>query len=225
MATDQTVLYIIILVAIALVLLLIGVVLAYLRIVKRYLDLKEGKIEEVDPRIIIKQEQEKSQRILEDAQFQAHQVITKAQAFLATNESVLSKELEITTQDYAKKYEGNLEIVQKNIIKILENIPEDSKKMLLAEISNIKKSLAEEIGKAATEAKAAVTEAYKKAEDEVVIYKNERLRQADESIIFILKQVARKVLAKEISQDEHEKLVLKALEEAKRQGIFGAKSS
>ena len=131
MATDQTVLYIIILVAIALVLLLIGVVLAYLRIVKRYLDLKEGKIEEVDPRIIIKQAQEKSQRILEDAQFQAHQVITKAQAFLATNESVLSKELEITTQDYAKKYEGNLEIVQKNIIKILENIPEDSKKMLL----------------------------------------------------------------------------------------------
>ena len=47
------------------------------------------------------------------------------------------------------------------------------------------------------------------------------MREIDESIVMILKEVARKVLAKEISQEEHEKLVLKALEEAKRQGGFG----
>jgi len=221
MIIEQTSFYIIILIAIALIILLIGVVLAYLRMVGKYLDLKEVGTEGVDPQTIIRQAQEKAQRILENAQYDARETISKAGNFLDINQNLVAKELQRASQIYAKKYEQILLVTQDNIIKTIQTIPEDSKKVLLSEISAIRTLLSGQVQKAADEAKNLVTDAYKKAEMEVENYKNVRMREIDESIVMILKEVARKVLAKEISQEEHEKLVLKALEQAKRQGVFG----
>ena len=77
---------------------------------------------------------------------------------------------------------------------------------------------------AQNDARNLIIEAYKKAESEVQEYKSARLKQIEESLVYILENIAKRVLVKEISQDEHEKLVLKALEEAKRQGIFNDNS-
>ena len=220
MIIEQTLLYIIILTAIALIILLIGVVVAYLRMVKKYLDLKEIGTEGVDPQTIIRQAQEKAQRILDNAQHDARETISKASNYLDINQNLVAKELQRASQIYAKKYEQILLATQDNIIKTIQTIPEDSKKVLLSEISTIRTLLSGQVQKAADEAKSLVTDAYKKAEQEVENYKNVRMREIDESIVMILKEVARKVLAKEISQEEHEKLVLKALEEAKRQNVF-----
>ena len=206
MIIEQTSFYIIILIAIALIILLIGVVLAYLRMVGKYLDLKEVGTEGVDPQTIIRQAQEKAQRILENAQYDARETISKAGNFLDINQNLVAKELQRASQIYAKKYEQILLVTQDNIIKTIQTIPEDSKKVLLSEISAIRTLLSGQVQKAADEAKNLVTDAYKKAEMEVENYKNVRMREIDESIVMILKEVARKVLAKEISQEEHEKL-------------------
>ena len=167
MIIEQTSFYIIILIAIALIILLIGVVLAYLRMVGKYLDLKEVGTEGVDPQTIIRQAQEKAQRILENAQYDARETISKAGNFLDINQNLVAKELQRASQIYAKKYEQILLVTQDNIIKTIQTIPEDSKKVLLSEISAIRTLLSGQVQKAADEAKNLVTDAYKKAEMEV----------------------------------------------------------
>jgi len=225
MLVDQTITYIVIISISSLIVLLVAVVILYLRMVKKYIDLKEGKDKEIDPQTLIYQAQEKAQRILEKAEGEARDIVSKAKTFLDLNQNLVAKELEQATKIYAKKYQQILLATQDHILKMLQNIPKDTKDILLAEIASIRAQLGEETQKSMEEAKRLVTEAYQKAEAEVEEYRNERLRNIDESIVMILKEVARKVLAKEISQEEHEKLVLKALEEAKRQGVFGKSES
>jgi vacuolar-type H+-ATPase subunit H len=221
---DPLFIYIVIFIFSALAILLVVVISLYLATVKKYFNLKEGKLEETDPQVLLRQAQEKAQKILNEAQQDARETIANAKTYLDVNQNLVSKELQNATQIYAKKYEQILLATQDQILKMIRTIPEDTKKSLLTEINTIRSRMEEEVNKATQEAKSLVTGAYKRAEIEVDEYKNERMRQIDESIVMILKEVARKVLAKEISQEEHEKLVIKALEEAKRQGVFENKS-
>jgi len=219
---ELTIVYIAILIFVSLLLLLIGIVVTYIRLTRKYLDLKEGRIKDVDPMTLLANAQGEAQKMLVDANSQAQQILAKAKEFMSTGESTLTSEMKNVSQIYANKYGLTLKEIETESLKMLQNIPEDVRKILGSEITNIKIALTEEAKKAENDAKAIVVDAYKKAEAEVESYKSERFRQIDESVLFILKELARKVLAKEISQEEHEKLVLKALDEAKRQNVFVA---
>jgi len=142
------------------------------------------------------------------------------ESFYKNLQQKIEEELVKSSKLYASKYEEILKETQGQSIKILQNIPQDIKTVLAKEIQSVHITIEEEVKKAEEEAKGVVVLAYQKAESEVEKYKLARLRQVDESIVMILKEVARKVLSKEINMEEHEKLVMKALEEAKRQGVF-----
>ncbi len=158
--------------------------------------------------------------MIEDARIQAQQVISGAQIFTNNQAGVLQKEIQNATQANSAKYQESLRLVQNESIKMLSSVPKDVGTALSSQLVNIRATIQQEIEKASTDAKAQVDNAYKRAEAEVQNYKLQRLKQIDDSIISILEEVSRKVLAKQISHDEHEKLVTKALEEAKEQHVF-----
>lgn len=60
----------------------------------------------------------------------------------------------------------------------------------------------------------------KKAQDEISTYKQNQLEGIDSQVAQIIDRVAPEVLGKSISLDDHEDLVWKALDRAKREGIF-----
>lgn len=60
----------------------------------------------------------------------------------------------------------------------------------------------------------------KKAQDEIQLYKENQMEGIDAEVQAIIDRVAPEVLGKTINLDEHEQLVWKALEKAKREGIF-----
>ncbi|KKQ51414.1 hypothetical protein A2865_02815 [Candidatus Woesebacteria bacterium RIFCSPHIGHO2_01_FULL_39_17] len=216
---DQSLIYIIFLLLAALVLLLVGLVIAYLRLLTKLTSSKSEKLT-VDPRNLLIQAQTKGQKILEEAYTKAREILARSDDFSKDQEVKISEELKKSTNIYVNKYQDILEKTQEESIKILQNIPEDIKALFLKEIGEVRKNLIQEVEKVEKDARQIVLDAYQKAEADVEKYKLERMRQVDESIILILKDVARKVLSKEINKEEHEKLVMKALEEAKRQRVF-----
>ncbi|OGM10670.1 hypothetical protein A2159_02430 [Candidatus Woesebacteria bacterium RBG_13_34_9] len=217
---EPTIFYLIILVTVSVLLLCVGITISYLRLIAKYNDLKEGKDKKIDPQTLINQAQAQSGKIIEEANLKSKEIISSAENFITTYNSNLNEELAKATQSYTLKYQDMLAQTQGESIKLLQNIPEDIKKVFIQEIASIRSAIQVEVGKAQTDARNLVVDAYRKAEAEAQNYKKQRMKQVDDAVVMILKDVARKVLSKEISKEEHEKLVIKALEEARRENIF-----
>ena len=60
----------------------------------------------------------------------------------------------------------------------------------------------------------------KKAQEDIDVYKTNQLEGIDETVREIINKVAPQVLGKALSMDEHEELVWKSLERAKKEGLF-----
>jgi hypothetical protein len=57
-------------------------------------------------------------------------------------------------------------------------------------------------------------------EKELEVYKAERLKKVDEKIFEILKDASTKAIGKSLSLEDHEDVVIKALEDAKRENVL-----
>lgn len=226
MQIEPNIFYISVLVLASLVLLIVGLVALYLILLNKYMRLKSGKDEESGNRPGL-QATEQAQSIIAEAEKKAAEIIKStqttakdAQVSIDNQRNVLNQELEELKNNYANLYKEALKSAQDEAIKLLQSIPEDVRGSVETQISGIRTTIQDRVDKAADDAKKQVEDAYQKAEAEVENYKRQRLKQVDESIIVILQEVSRKVLSREITREEHEKLVMKALEEAKRQHVF-----
>lgn len=229
MQIDQSLVYIVVLVFTVLTAFLVGIVFVYLRLVKRYTDAKEGRDKYPDPKALLLRAHAKSQKIIEDATDKARQIITSAEEQKKNDLDEVQKQIEKAQKENYKIYKDSVSKIQDESMKLLQNVPEYIKALLSKEIMQVQENLVSEIRVAHENAKDVITQAYKKADDEVEEYKKVRMDALDKTIISIVQQISRKVLNKEIEAVEHEKLVIKALEEAKRQNVFledgGSKSS
>ncbi len=214
---DQITFYIVICIVVALILFLVAVGVVYFRLVDKFLKLKEQNDH------LVKTQKERAdiaqaevQRIIQMANAKAGDIVTGAQAFKNQQEDKLSGELSKLTQIYVNKYHEILANSQNNINTMLSNIPNNIRGSVVAEIDLFKKSMQGEMAKSRVATGFIVEQAVKDAQVQIENYKQARMKQLDESIVEVVEQVSKKVLAKEISINEHEKLVMKALEEAKR---------
>ena len=57
--------------------------------------------------------------------------------------------------------------------------------------------------------------------DEIATYRRERIAALNQNMVTLVEETARLVLNKTLSLQEHRELILDALEEAKREGLFG----
>jgi hypothetical protein len=57
-------------------------------------------------------------------------------------------------------------------------------------------------------------------EEELAVYKAERMKKVDEKIFEILRDVAAKAIGKALSLEDHEDIVVKALEDAKKEHVL-----
>jgi hypothetical protein len=222
MQIDQSIVLIFILIFTALTLALIALLLAFVKVSKNYMDTKEGKDKYPDPKILLLRAHVKSQKIIEEAVDKASQIVSSSEALKTSKVDNIEKEIEKADAAYLKIYQESIAKIQNESLKGLQNLPDYIKALLSKEALGIKDELSTEIKKAQEDAKQLVLEAYKKADQEVASYRKMRLDALDNTIVNIVQAVSRKVLTREIDANEHEKLVMKALEEAKKQNVFAS---
>lgn len=222
---ESTIVYLIILVVSAVGLISIGVVVAYLRLVSKYAkvleeqtSLKSSLTREKEE--ILEEAAVQSAKILEEARSKAQEIVRNAEIFGTEEKEKFSKEIEKVTESWALEYRQVLQEAQNQIVTTAQNISKDIRGESLKEIEIFRTALQVELAKSQEKTRIMMENAHNAIEGEVQKYKELRLKQVDETIFELVKEVLKKVLGKEISPEEHEKLVMKFLEEAKRQDVF-----
>lgn len=144
-----------------------------------------------DKRVSLEATHRKALAILDEARNEATKIIKEARIGAVTYRDKLTSKMEVALDKVA-----NREI-------------NDFKNALEAETINIEKAVGQKI---------AVR--YDEVKKEVESYKEKQIAGVDQKINKAIVEITQKLLSKTINAREHQDLVLKALEEARKNGLF-----
>src|SRR3989344_1660268 len=135
-----------------------------------------------------------------------------------------------------KAQHGNLnvkdEAFQKNInlldeagikaknIEVFQNVSKDIEINTTEEIKNFKESMQKLTTLSQEEVKKKIDTDYEVLKKEIADYKKEELQKIDSGIYELLEKISKIVLGKALSLADHEGLIEKSLEKAKKEGVF-----
>ena len=98
--------------------------------------------------------------------------------------------------------------------------PGDVKKGIQDQLLLVGENLSKELTGTQNEFRNALENTYKSMQVDLDKYKKAKLAKVDESIVNAIEEIAKVVIAKTIPIEEHEELVVKALDQAKKEGLF-----
>ena len=134
--------------------------------------------------------------------------------------SLQIKEFEKATMDFMKLYTQVLQDLKSKNIEVFQNISKDIEVNTIEEIKNFKESMEDLTVSSEKLVKKKIDTDYEEVKKEIQSYREEKLQKIDQDIYNVLEKVAKEVLGKAISLSEHEDLIEKALEKAKKEGVF-----
>lgn len=201
------------------------VAISYRKLIEKYEKIRASQEEEAhgletQKTQIIEEGRRQAGLIIADAQTKAAKLVGEAGTFSDQTKQILEIELKKTQAAELDYYRKALEEIQKGAVATLGGIPKDVKDVVVKEIDAVRASLSLEIQKAQQETRQMLAASYKKMEEEVEAHKKERLKKIDEKIFEILKIVATRAIGKSLSFEDHEDVVIKALEDAKRENVL-----
>lgn len=173
----------------------------------------------------------KAVKIIDDANNQALDIVSKVtlsadaasenfKQDLQRASSAQIKEFEKTTSDFAMTYSRILQDLKTKNIEVFQNVSKDIEVNTMEEIKNFKESMQKLTALSQQEVKKKIDTDYSAALKEIKDYKKEELDKIDAGIYELLEKISKLILGKALSLSEHEDLIEKSLEKAKREGIF-----
>lgn len=214
-----------VLIAIALGLLVLALVVSYVRLVRRFNLLKEEKSKltantRLEAEKILDDAQKTAEQVVREARVKASEIITKTEAFSKETKEAMVAQLGQVSKEYVDNYKQALNQANTETVNVLAEVSKDLKSKALSEVKTFKGSLEAEIQSSQQALRQAVNEGYKKIEGEIDKYRQARLQQVDQAIFELLREVSQRVMGKALTLEEHEELVIKSLEEAKKENVF-----
>ena len=203
---------------------LAAIVIAYTKTVHKLHDLyKEKSTSQKD---LLK----KSDLILEEARNKALKIVENANLFDDSTKKLFDQELkriaesqvktlEKLSYDFLNVYQKELTELKENNIKMMINISKDIENSVIAELKDFREILKKETFESQKIVEGKIEEDYKIVEKEIVDYKTERIKKVEDEIYNIIQNVSKVVLGKTLSLEEHEQLVMDALNKAKQEGM------
>lgn len=174
----------------------------------------------------------KALKTIDDANNQALDIINKVtlstdvasenfKKDLSRTSSAQIKEFERATSGFVKIYSQILQDLKIKNIEVFQNVSKDIEVNTMEEIKNFRESMQKLTVSSQEEVKKKIDTDYETAKKEIAEYKKEELQKIDSGIYELLEKIAKLVLGKALSLSEHEDLIEKSLEKAKKEGGFG----
>ena len=173
----------------------------------------------------------KAELILEDARNKGLKIIANAQFIEGNTKNELYDEIKALSQSKVKSFEkASLELLKtykqelddlkvKNI-EIVENITKSIERSTLAELKDFEEILKEETFASQKIVEGKTEEDYKAAQKAIETYKTERLKEIEDQIYEIIERVSKLVLSKALTLEDHEQLVIDALNKARKEEVL-----
>jgi len=220
---DTTLIYILIFVLAAIALVGIALAVSYSSLFIKYRKLREELVErqkrEADSfQKTFEDSRKQSLLILDQAQNAAREIVSRAGNITNGNNADLLKLVNENLKMQKASYDQALLSISENITKTFNSMPTDVKKQVEVEVAKLVSVIEADMSTLQTALQASLKQPFEEAQREADTYKKERIKQFEGSLFSILSDISREVLRKELTSEEHEKLVLKALEEKKIEG-------
>jgi len=180
---------------------------------------------------LLSQTRQKAMRMIDKANNEALDIISKANLSADTASEAFKQEMSYvssaqlkdfkkTTSDFIKAYLQVLQDLKIKNIETFQNVSKDIEMNTIQEIKNFKESMEKLTALSQNEVKKKIDADYVASKKEIEDYKKEELQKIDSGIYELLEKISKLVLGKAISLSEHENLIEKSLEAAKKEGIF-----
>lgn len=176
---------------------------------------EQKKVEE-----ILTKAQKDATVIIQQATVKAESIIKNVQGVVDSQSSQLAQALATLSEEYKKVYAQSLKSTEVEAVKLVQNIQKDIKIQIDKEINQVHTSLEKDMVETRKLLGEVVGRFEQSFADEMAQYKKQKENQLNTIIFDVVKEISRKVIKKEISEKEHESMVLDALNEAKKEGLF-----
>lgn len=156
----------------------------------------------------------KERKILDDASSQASHIITDAQYINQASKQAVDQALQKMAEEVKK---GALDTSNQFMADYQTSLKQLSSQSV-ADFQTITKSLEADLQKQIKEFRESLLP---RLEQELEAYKQHRIQEADQAIGKLVQKISRDVLNKSLTIEDHESIIIDALEKAKKEGIFG----
>lgn len=182
---------------------------------KRWQEL-ESKAQ-LDYQDIIESANQKAKNIILDANQIKEETSTNFQTSVSTLFENQKDILENTSLALTKKYEEQINQINKNNIQILTNIYKDIELNANSNFEKYKEVIQKQTFDAEKIAHDRIKDQYQKIENEIEEHKKQMLQKIDDDIYKILLNISKLVIGGSLDLSKHEDLIIKSLEEAKKE--------
>ena len=136
--------------------------------------------------------------------------------------SLQIEEFEKATSDFMKLYAQVLQELKSKNIEVFQSVSKDIEINTTEEIKNFKDSMEKLTVSSQDLVGKKIDTDYRAAKKEIDDYKEGKLKKIDDEIYQLLEKISKLVLGKTLSLSEHEGLIQKSLEKAKKEGAFSS---
>jgi F0F1-type ATP synthase membrane subunit b/b' len=201
------------------------VVISYVKTIQKFRDLqrKESDIEaEAHQKagLILQEAREKATKIIGEITFSQDQLRNSFEEHLKEASAKSAVKLEGISEEFLKSYQNTLINLRNNNIKIISNISKDVENTTRSELQNFGEALKKETIDSQKIVDKKIEEEYEKTEKELESYRTEAFKKINDQIYNIIQNISNEILGKSISLQDHEWLIINALEKAKKQGLL-----
>ncbi|MBI2443511.1 MAG: hypothetical protein HYV40_06450 [Candidatus Levybacteria bacterium] len=171
---------------------------------------------------------EQNLKIIEDANKEAADILASAQVSKTEATTLLKEKIDqivelqkkttdSMNQQFAKNYQLALQKLQGEDIKSFEKISKDVENTVSTEMQEFTKTLKNETMDAHAIMQERIESEYAKVEEDIEKYKEEELNKIHDAVYPLLKNVISLVIGRSLSVQDHEELIIQAIQQAKTQ--------
>lgn len=182
---------------------LAGIVAAYLKLQNEFAKFKRDK------ESIHSEAREKAVRVVETAKEKALEILSEAKSDSLRESETIDMRLQEISENKLREYK-----------KMLQKVSESIEDTAVRELSEYKKTLTFETAEGQKIMEQKMTEAMTAAQEQIENYKAQKMAEIDERIEKLIKKITLQVLGKGLRIDDQTKIVISALEKAKKDGLF-----
>lgn len=169
---------------------------------------------------IVQRAVEKAQNTIEQTEYLRADLVKNLEANLNQLASRTLQLFKANSQNVDQEYKSLFENTKQEYVTKINNTLKSLEQIAGSELDEFSKNLKKETLDSQVFIGARINEEFEKKQKEIEEYKSQRLKAIDENINKIIAKVAQNVLGRAIPLEEHEQLVLDALEKAKKEEVF-----
>lgn len=209
----------------------ITIILIVMNLSKLLHGLEGSKADGKDKSLILDEASKKAVKIIDDANNKALDIVQKSNLFANSSHDSFNNQLknvtsmqikafEKATAEFIQLYSNVLTDLKSKNIEVFQNVSKNIESSTLEEVRKFKSIIEKETISSENLLNQKIDAEYAVAKKNIDIYKQNQLKMIEDNIYELLEKVTTILLGKAIKTSEQEELITKALDQAKKDGIF-----